>query len=161
MPAPHNRRYRDGAPPPGFFWLFAIGELRGRAIAHDEEPPRHLNGWKISENRAIVNQKRKEMRRRSPASELSVLERAGNAVPPPSTTWSSCQHARELATRTKAKLEQARVDQGRSLFRGLTTQAAEAARHQGDSFRMPCKTRSNVGKMGTARGRRDRQVPGS
>ena len=25
-PAPHNR-YRDGAPPPGFFWLFAIGEL--------------------------------------------------------------------------------------------------------------------------------------
>ena len=25
-PAPHNR-YRDGAPPPGFFWLFAIREL--------------------------------------------------------------------------------------------------------------------------------------
>ena len=26
--APHNR-YRDGAPPPGIFWLFAIGELVG------------------------------------------------------------------------------------------------------------------------------------
>ena len=26
LPAPHNR-YRDGAPPPGFFWLFAIREL--------------------------------------------------------------------------------------------------------------------------------------
>ena len=26
LPAPHNR-YRDGAPLPGFFWLFAIGEL--------------------------------------------------------------------------------------------------------------------------------------
>jgi hypothetical protein len=25
-PAPHNR-YRDGAPPPGIFWLFAVGEL--------------------------------------------------------------------------------------------------------------------------------------
>ena len=26
--APHNR-YRDGAAPPGFFWLFANGELVG------------------------------------------------------------------------------------------------------------------------------------
>ena len=26
--APHNR-YRDGVPPPGIFWLFAIGELVG------------------------------------------------------------------------------------------------------------------------------------
>ena len=28
LPAPHNR-YRDGAAPPGFFWLFANGELVG------------------------------------------------------------------------------------------------------------------------------------
>ena len=31
LPAPHNRygtvQYRDGVPPPGIFWLFAIGEL--------------------------------------------------------------------------------------------------------------------------------------
>jgi len=31
--APHNR-YRDGAPPPGIFWLFAIGEpLSATSIA--------------------------------------------------------------------------------------------------------------------------------
>ena len=52
----------------------------GRAIAHDEEPSRHSNGWRISFDRAIVNQKRKEMRRRSPASDLSGLEGGGNAV---------------------------------------------------------------------------------
>jgi len=27
-PAPHDR-YHDGAPPPGIFWLFTIGELVG------------------------------------------------------------------------------------------------------------------------------------
>ena len=52
----------------------------GRAIAHDEEPSRHSYGWRISFDRAIVNQKRKEMRRRSPASDLSGLEGGGNAV---------------------------------------------------------------------------------
>ena len=31
-------------------------------------------------------------------------------------------------------MEQSKVEQGRALFRGATTQAAEAARHQGDSF---------------------------
>ena len=35
---------------------WSILSRSGRAIAHDEDrPPRHLNGWKISENRAIVN----------------------------------------------------------------------------------------------------------
>ena len=60
---------------------WSILSRSGRAVAHDEEPSRHSNGWRISFDRAIVNQKRKEMRRRSPASELSVLERDGNAVP--------------------------------------------------------------------------------
>ena len=33
LPAPHNR-YRDGVPPPGIFWLFAIGEpLSATSIA--------------------------------------------------------------------------------------------------------------------------------
>jgi hypothetical protein len=37
--------------------------------------------------------------------------------------------------RKKVKVEQSKVEQGRALFRGATTQAAEAARHQaGDSF---------------------------
>jgi hypothetical protein len=27
MPFLHHNRYRDDAPLPGFFWLFAIGEL--------------------------------------------------------------------------------------------------------------------------------------
>ena len=68
-----------GRRPPGDNW--SIISRSGRAIAHDEEPPRHSNGWRISVVCAIVNQKRKEMRRRSPASELSGLEtRAGNAV---------------------------------------------------------------------------------
>jgi len=37
--APHNR-YRDGAPPPGIFWLFAIGEpLSATSIASIFAPP--------------------------------------------------------------------------------------------------------------------------
>jgi hypothetical protein len=51
-----------------------------RATAHDEEPPRHFERSRTWEDFSISFQKRKEIRSASPASELSVLKRAGNAV---------------------------------------------------------------------------------